>query len=259
MNYIDEQIHKLQKLKAQQEFEEKSRKMKECQSALNSLIGKSFVDFGGVNGSGSANWGFLTIRNVESREDRITISGDQFGIHLTPAFLYRGTFFERAWSDPEYNKSVGSNSHQTRKEDLFIDAKVFGTLQLQAKKKKSYPVLKFSTIDEYPYTVYGGWMDFSSIDDFHWKWKPITEEEMKEISDLSADVQNLIWTRMMDRYSKDCKKFNTVEVLAITTEQKRLIPPYLEMLNSSLDKSGIIFDGNILEEFKEFLKTRNKK
>lgn len=108
-------------------------------------------------------------------------------------------------------------------------------------------------------TQYSSWMEieYPLSDSFNKKYTEISNEKYQEILSMTENIQNYIWSNMESFYNKDYRRVWSSGVpLAITQRQKSVAEKHIDLLNKALDSTGCRYDGNIIDEFLEFLNNR---
>lgn len=121
MATIDEQIAELNKLKAKEEYNKHKELIAEIEKKGKTMRGKSYIEFDGASMTGNAYWKVIHITDSRVRDSKplkLEVYADEIHINCAPALLVKHTYFDKAWSDPEYSKSGGTNGHKTLTEGL---------------------------------------------------------------------------------------------------------------------------------------------
>jgi 6-pyruvoyl-tetrahydropterin synthase len=267
MKTIDEQIAELEKAKAKEKHNEQQKFLAEITEKGKTMHGKSYIKFGGANMVGDAYWEVIYVRDSRAREDYnknpcLELYADCIYIHCAPALLAKHTYYDEKWSDPEYNKTGGTNGHKTLTEGLSGGKYSVRTSFKKDGRAKKVPLDQLQTADisEVPMTPYSSWMkvEYPLSKDFSNKYVEIPNEKYEEIITMTENIQNYIWSNMESLYNKDYRKVWSSGIpLAITQRQKTVAEKHIDLLNKALDSSGRTYRRNVIDEFLEFL--NNKK
>lgn len=229
MTNLDKQIHELQKLKQQEEYKKIEEKNKLLDDFIKTLENKYFKYYHGTNMCGNSSFSYHKFikldRWTSNAECGYSAYGYGINVNISVPAVYKRTYFDSAWSDPEYRKSGGTNSWKSHIENSVLTGiKFTSKIFNKVKGTKNEPeVFEISSIEKQNYTPYGYSVEIKSKEEFEYKYKECSKEEFDKVMKICEITNNYIYQELYETcFNSNISKHAHLSshILSITSKEK---------------------------------------